>query len=62
MTILSSANVGHLTEWYRNRTIIAISVSFPLAVFAVILRFTARKISGTGIWYDDWLAFAGLVC
>ncbi|PVH94317.1 hypothetical protein DM02DRAFT_539750 [Periconia macrospinosa] len=61
MTVLSSANVGHLSEWYRNRTIIALSVSFPLAMLAVILRFTARKTSKSGIWYDDWLACAGLV-
>ncbi|KAF1977477.1 hypothetical protein BU23DRAFT_453079 [Bimuria novae-zelandiae CBS 107.79] len=61
MTVLSAANVGHLTNGYRNRTIIAISMCFPLAVHAVILRFTARRISGAGIWYDDWLACTGLV-
>ncbi|KAF1963362.1 hypothetical protein CC80DRAFT_460019 [Byssothecium circinans] len=61
MTVLSTANVAHITKEHRNRTITAISVCFPLAVLAVILRFTARKISGARIWYDDWLACAGLV-
>ncbi|KAF2021846.1 hypothetical protein BU24DRAFT_457773 [Aaosphaeria arxii CBS 175.79] len=60
-TVLSAANVEHLTFGYRNRTITAIAVCFPLAIFAVILRFTARKIARAGIWYDDWLSCAGLV-
>lgn len=62
MTELSAANVHNLTEGYRNRTIIAASICFPMASLAVALRFTARKISGSAIWYDDWFALAGLVC
>ncbi|KAH7119990.1 hypothetical protein B0J11DRAFT_582477 [Dendryphion nanum] len=61
MTELSSANVAHLTKAYRNRTITAVSICLPLAVLAVILRFIARKIARARIWYDDWLAFAGLI-
>ncbi|KAH7355644.1 hypothetical protein BKA66DRAFT_613435 [Pyrenochaeta sp. MPI-SDFR-AT-0127] len=61
MTELSSANVNNLTKEYRDRTITAASICFPLATLAVILRFIARKISRAGIWYDDWLACAGLV-
>ncbi|KAH7066512.1 hypothetical protein FB567DRAFT_634945 [Paraphoma chrysanthemicola] len=60
MTVLSSANVHNLTEAYRNRSIIAASVCYPLAILAVILRFTARKISGAGLWYDDCFALVGL--
>ncbi|PVH91870.1 hypothetical protein DM02DRAFT_544937 [Periconia macrospinosa] len=62
MTELSSASVAHITTAYRNRTITAVSICFPLATLAVVLRFIARKIARAGIWYDDWLAFAGLVC
>ncbi|KAH7111105.1 hypothetical protein B0J11DRAFT_619959 [Dendryphion nanum] len=61
MTELSSANVAHITKAYRNRTIIAVSICLPLAALAVVLRFTARKIARAKVWYDDWLAFAGLI-
>ena len=29
--------------------------SFALAVIALCLRFTARRLSMAGFWYDDWL-------
>ncbi|KAH7351457.1 hypothetical protein BKA66DRAFT_503564, partial [Pyrenochaeta sp. MPI-SDFR-AT-0127] len=61
MSGLSSANVAHLTYHDRYRSVIAISVCFPLSTLAVALRFTARKISGAGIWYDDWLSLVGLL-
>ncbi|KAF2010837.1 hypothetical protein BU24DRAFT_46890 [Aaosphaeria arxii CBS 175.79] len=61
MEVLSAANVAHLTKSYRTRTIATISVCFPVAVLAVILRFTARRVARTKIWYDDWLSCAGLV-
>ena len=32
-----------------------------LPTIAVTLRFVSRKLSGAGLWYDDWLALAALV-
>ena len=28
----------------------------------VLLRFVSRRFSHAGLWYDDWLALASLVC
>ena len=36
-------------------------ISWGLAVIAVVLRFTARKISKANFWWDDWLMIVALV-
>ncbi|KAH7065625.1 hypothetical protein B0J12DRAFT_561216 [Macrophomina phaseolina] len=61
MTQFSSLNVPHLTVEYRQRTIRATSACLTLAIIAVVLRFKARKMARSGIWYDDWLALTALV-
>ena len=33
----------------------SIVATWALAVIAVCLRFTARRLSKAGFWYDDWL-------
>ena len=33
----------------------SVIASWALAVTAVCLRFTARRLSKAGFWYDDWL-------
>ena len=37
-------------------------VMVVLATSAVLLRFVARRMSAAGIWYDDWMILAALVC
>ena len=32
-----------------------------LAISSVALRFLARKLSGAGLWWDDWMILAALV-
>ncbi|KAH7020688.1 hypothetical protein B0J12DRAFT_610769 [Macrophomina phaseolina] len=61
MTQYPSANVPHLTPEYRRRTLLAASICYALSVIAVVLRFAARKIARSGMWYDDWLSLTGLV-
>ncbi|KAI0127865.1 hypothetical protein BJ170DRAFT_694612 [Xylariales sp. AK1849] len=60
-TIFTAANVEHMTAAYRNRTILIVSVFYPLALAAVVLRFVGRRISKTNIWWDDRLVIIGLV-
>jgi len=33
-----------------------------LATLSIILRVISRKWSKAGLWWDDWLAIAALVC
>ena len=33
----------------------SITATWALALIAVCLRFTARRLSKAGFWYDDWL-------
>lgn len=39
----------------------ASTITFVLAVIAVILRFLSRKLLKTNYWLDDWLSVAALV-
>lgn len=36
-------------------------VTWTLAVTASCLRFTARRLSNAGFWYDDWLIVPAMV-
>ena len=38
-----------------------ILATWVLAVVTVCLRFTARRLSKAGIWYDDWLILPAIV-
>ena len=37
------------------------SVTWALALIAVVLRFTARRMSKSGLWYDDYMILIALV-
>lgn len=44
-----------------------VALGFTIAITAmstlfIILRFWARKMTRFGLWWDDWLAIATLVC
>lgn len=46
----------------RGPTIVAVQiVMIVTATLAVALRFIARRISGAGFWWDDWMILAALV-
>lgn len=57
-SIACSAPVRNKTKLYRNVRI----VFYSLSVLSVALRFIARFIRGTLIWYDDWTIVLILVC
>ncbi len=40
---------------WQNFTLGSIVTSWILAIVTVCLRFSARRISKAGLWYDDWL-------
>lgn len=41
---------------------IAIESTFAsVATIAILCRFTARRLKGSGWWYDDWTALLALV-
>lgn len=35
--------------------------TFCLAVFAILLRFTARRLTRAAFWWDDWLMLPAIV-
>lgn len=35
--------------------------TFCLAVFAIIARFTARRLTHASLWWDDWLMLPAIV-
>lgn len=37
------------------------STTWALALIAVVLRFTARRMSKAGLWYDDYMTILALV-
>lgn len=37
------------------------STTWALALIAVVLRFTARRMSNAGLWYDDYMTILALV-
>ena len=37
------------------------SATWALALIAVVLRFTARRMSKAGLWYDDYMTILALV-
>ena len=55
-----------LAGWYRGNSYKAAiqgstSATWALAFIAVMLRFTARRLSKAGFWYDDWTIIPALV-
>ena len=43
--------------------ILAVNIAtFTLAVMAIILRFTARRLTRQPYWWDDWLMLPAIVC
>ncbi|KAF4633301.1 hypothetical protein G7Y89_g4820 [Cudoniella acicularis] len=44
----------NLSDNSQPRIIAAVTVSWALAISAVVLRFISRKISGAGFWWDDY--------
>lgn len=43
--------------------ILAVNIAtFMLAVIAISLRFTARRLTSLPHWWDDWLMLPAIVC
>ena len=40
----------------------SIAAVWSLAVITVLLRFSSRRLSKAGLWYDDWLLIPAIVC
>lgn len=54
---------GQLPTGDRGPNINALQVVMIMtASGAVVLRFVARKLSAAGLWWDDWMILAALVC
>ena len=60
----STLSVNLNVNMYKNRQdeMYAVAlITYVLVVFAVALRFWARRLLKTQIWLDDWIAAAALV-
>ena len=58
-TLSVNLNVG---MYKRQNEMYAVAlITYVLVVFAVALRFWARRLLKTQIWLDDWIAAAALV-
>ncbi|KAM5344384.1 hypothetical protein ACJ41O_012921 [Fusarium nematophilum] len=55
------SKVDHMTDAFRHRTIAVLTIGYLLAAITVILRFISRRVARNSLWWDDWMAAAGLV-
>ncbi|KAL8950203.1 MAG: hypothetical protein Q9222_003750 [Ikaeria aurantiellina] len=56
----TQAPLPDLSESYRPSLYSAAIITYTLAISAVALRFTARRLTHTFFWYDDWLVVVAL--
>ena len=62
MLIMTTAQpTPDLSESYRPSLYAAAIITWILALIAVALRFTARRLTHLHLWYDDWLVVVALV-
>jgi hypothetical protein len=47
----------------RGTSIVSVQIAMiVIPTLAVMLRFTARRMSAAGLWWDDWMILVALVC
>lgn len=51
----------NLADNDQNAIIGSVSATWALAVITILLRFTCRRISRAGFWWDDWLMVPAFV-
>ena len=55
------SHTGRFSEGGITAVVLSFVFAF-LATIAVGLRFWVRRIKGLGLWLEDWLILAALVC
>ena len=61
-TMADTASYPSLSSNEQGRIKGSIAAVWSLAIITVVLRFSSRRLSKAGFWYDDWLLLPAIVC